>query len=338
VTATAWRLRSPTRRPLGVLAAFAVVATSIAAGTLLVSRPAVALLLVAAFAGVLLLVDARARIAFVVFGGLLLLQTQGGLDGKKLAFLAGVVVASAGAFLNVQKLRHTAAYALAQPLLAASRRSRGAGRRLASLRFPERSAGEGERTGCIVYGALAERKGIDLSPVPSRSPRHRFNITIAGEENTSFLPRLDELVGEMPRAGATGEVRARRHSETEGLYALARAECAVLPYPSHDGMSRVLLKAGLVGTPVVVHARGFLGYLVRRHGLGHAVDCRDAAALRRAILELAAGNGAPAYRENVLRFASRFSGEVFQRALVAAFRGDGGALTTGRTAQTEGRL
>jgi O-antigen ligase len=120
VTARAWRLRSPAGTPLGALGAFAVVTVSIAAGALLVSRPTVALLPVATLAGALLLVDARARIALVVFGGLLLLQKQGGLDTQKLVFLAGVVVAFAGAFLHVQQLRQTPAYRLAWPLLAAS--------------------------------------------------------------------------------------------------------------------------------------------------------------------------------------------------------------------------
>jgi hypothetical protein len=87
---------------------------------LVVSRPSVALLPVAVLAAALLLVDARARIAVVVFGGLFLLQTSGGLDGKKLAFLAAVALALLGAFLNVQKLRATPAYRLAGPLLAAS--------------------------------------------------------------------------------------------------------------------------------------------------------------------------------------------------------------------------
>lgn len=119
VTALTGRLRA-TRAPLGVLAGFAASVVSILAGTLVVSRPSVALLPVAVLAAALLLVDARARIAVVVFGGLFLLQTSAELDGKKLAFLAGVAIAFLGAFLNVQKLRATPAYRLARPLVAAS--------------------------------------------------------------------------------------------------------------------------------------------------------------------------------------------------------------------------
>lgn len=120
VTALAGRLRSATRAPLDAVAAFAALMVSILAGTLVVSRPSLAFLPIAVLAAALLMVDPRARIAVVLFGGLFLLQTPGGLDAKKLAFLAGVAVAFLGAFLNVQKLRATPAYRLARPLVAAS--------------------------------------------------------------------------------------------------------------------------------------------------------------------------------------------------------------------------
>jgi glycosyltransferase involved in cell wall biosynthesis len=185
-----------------------------------------------------------------------------------------------------------------------------------------------ERRGCIVYGALAERKGIDLLAAAVTAAPISLEIVIAGEAEGSFLPRLNELVHQMRRAGATVDVRARRHGEIEGLRALAGAKCAVLPYPAHDGMSRVLVEAASVGTPVVVHDRGLLGYLVRRYGLGYAVECRDTTAVRQAILELTEGNVAAGYRDNLARFASRFSTDAFQRALADVFHsGDGGPTT-----------
>jgi glycosyltransferase involved in cell wall biosynthesis len=183
--------------------------------------------------------------------------------------------------------------------------------------------GDSPRAGCIVYGALAERKGIDLLAAALAAAPVSVEVTIAGEPKASFLPRLGELVDEMRRAGATVDVRAYRHSETEGLRALARAKCAVLPYPLHDGMSRVLVEACSVGTPVVVQDRGLLGYLVRRHGLGRAVDCHDAGAFRRAVLALVETDNAE-YADNLGRFASRFSPQAFENSLATVFlRGNG---------------
>jgi glycosyltransferase involved in cell wall biosynthesis len=181
---------------------------------------------------------------------------------------------------------------------------------------------ENERRGCILYGALAERKGIDLLARAVALGPSELDITIAGEVGRTFLPRLTELVAEMRESGATVDLQTRRLSEAEGLDAMARARCAVLPYPAHDGMSRVLVEAATVATPVIVHDRGLLGHLVRRHRLGLAVDCRDAATFRRALLELSAeGDTAEAYRESLLRFASRFSPERFERAAIAPFDG-----------------
>ena len=178
----------------------------------------------------------------------------------------------------------------------------------------------GERKGCIVYGALAERKGVDLvaqavalAPVP-------LHITIAGESNAAFLPRLNALAASMRGAGATVELHLHRHTETEGLRALAGARCALLPYPWHDGMSRVLLEACVVGTPVIVHDRGLLGHLVRRHELGRAVDCRDPGALRHAMLELTDETASARYGDALAHFASRYSRERFEQAVLGVFR------------------
>jgi glycosyltransferase involved in cell wall biosynthesis len=184
---------------------------------------------------------------------------------------------------------------------------------------PVRGSQRAERSGCVLYGALAERKGIDLLARAIASEPTRVSITIAGEADASFLPTLRRNVAEMELQGAAVDVRAYRHSEAEGLQLLARAKCAVLPYPRHDGMSRVLMEACSVGTPVIVHDRGLVGHLVRTYKLGHAVDCRDARALRRAILDLALSEKNDGYDAGLGEFAARFSRERFREAALAPF-------------------
>jgi hypothetical protein len=111
---------TPTRAPLELGAPLAVVLLSLFVGATLVSRPTLALLPLVALGGVLLLVDGRARILFVLFGGMLVLQRPGELDMAKMAFFAGALVAFAGALMNVSRLRDTFAYRFARPLLAVS--------------------------------------------------------------------------------------------------------------------------------------------------------------------------------------------------------------------------
>jgi glycosyltransferase involved in cell wall biosynthesis len=124
----------------------------------------------------------------------------------------------------------------------------------------------------------------------------------------------------MTRAGVTVDLRARAHSETEGLELLAEARCAVLPYPNHNGPSRVLLEAATVGTPVVVHDRGLLAHLVRTYNLGVAVDCRDASALRSAVMRLC-GEPTPSarYVKGMSEFAARYSHDAFSQRVRAVF-------------------
>lgn len=185
------------------------------------------------------------------------------------------------------------------------------------LEDPESPA---ERVGCVLYGALAERKGIDLLADAVALDQKPLHLTIAGEPSAAFLPTLELHVAEMRRSGASVDLRPHRHGELEGLRVLASGRCAVLPYPRHDGMSRVLVEACSVGTPVIVHARGLLGYLVRRYGLGLAVNCTDPHALRGAIFELSGGRDmTAAYSDALTRFASRFSAERFHAAVTAPF-------------------
>jgi glycosyltransferase involved in cell wall biosynthesis len=176
------------------------------------------------------------------------------------------------------------------------------------------------RSGCIVYGALAERKGIDLLTRAVTLATTPLHVTLAGWTSPEFRPQIEQYASAMRASGATVDLQARSHSELEGLRALAAAKCAVLPYPCHDGMSRVLLEAATVGTPVIVHDRGLLGHLVRRYRLGIAVDCTDPRALRDAILDLTrTSSRADDYVTALARFSARFSRPRFERALLDVF-------------------
>jgi glycosyltransferase involved in cell wall biosynthesis len=176
------------------------------------------------------------------------------------------------------------------------------------------------RAGCALYGALARRKGIDLLADAVALERTELRVVLAGTVAPGYGPEFERLVAVMEDAGARVEAGTRRHSEQEGLRVLAQARCAVLPYPRHLGMSRVLVEAASVGTPVVVHRGGLLGHLVDEHGLGHTLDCSDAHALREAVLAFAEDAALVASYQPALRaFADRFSPDRFKAAITAPF-------------------
>jgi hypothetical protein len=177
-----------------------------------------------------------------------------------------------------------------------------------------------ERSGCALFGMLAPRKGIDLLAEAVSCAPTDLRVTLAGAVERGAEVLVRDAVRRMERAGANVDLRDRWHDEAEGLSVLAAARCAVLPYPRHYGMSRVLLEAAAVATPVVVHDFGLVAHLVRTYGLGQVVDCRDASALRYALLELADDGDAPSrYAPALAAFTARYSPERFRGAVLGLF-------------------
>ncbi len=83
-------------------------------------KPTAALLPVALLAGILLLVDARVRILFVVFGGLLTLQSSSGFGSLKLLYLAGIMASFGAALFSFSRSSDTSMRWFVWPILRAS--------------------------------------------------------------------------------------------------------------------------------------------------------------------------------------------------------------------------
>lgn len=181
-----------------------------------------------------------------------------------------------------------------------------------------------QRNGCVVYGALAPRKGLELLARALSLEPTELRLVLAGCPDASYLPELERHAATIASRGVEVDLRPHEHSEMDGLRVLAGANCVILPYPCHLGMSRVLLEACAVGTPVVAHHFGLLGHLVRAHGLGLSVDCTDPHALRTAVLALTDPAQPAAYAKALEAFSARYSSDRFRAAL---FSGIGLART-----------
>lgn len=198
------------------------------------------------------------------------------------------------------------------------------------------------RSGAALYGSLAPRKGIDLLARAAATPPAQpsgaagdgtpLKVTIAGVVEEGFAPELGAAVEQMRAAGTTVDLRDWRHDEHEGLEVLASARCVVLPYPRYYEMSRVLLEACVVGTPVIAHDFGMIGHLVRTHGLGLAVDCGDPRAFRAALDELAGSAGrVERYGPSLAAFAAQYAPDRFRALALQPYAGVGpGAGSGGR--------
>jgi glycosyltransferase involved in cell wall biosynthesis len=189
------------------------------------------------------------------------------------------------------------------------------------------------RQGCVLFGSLAARKGIDRLAAAVRAAPHDLSVTLAGAPEPGFSEPLQEYVRSMRGAGANVRVLGHHLTPQQGFDLLGRSRCAVLPYPRHSGMSRVLLEAAGAGTPVVVEDFGLVGHLVRTHGLGAAVDSADPLALAKAIRRYTDDESAVTVHEDALRrFAERYSPQRFAPAVCAALR----VPTTGSGARATG--
>lgn len=190
--------------------------------------------------------------------------------------------------------------------------------------FPEppiasfEGAQAGLRNGVVLYGSLARRKGIDRLAAAMTSLGSGARLILAGTVEPAYRQTLDTLVGDMRAAGCDVDLRDYTHDEQAGLAVLAGAQAALLPYPAHYGMSRVLVEAASVGTPVVAHDHGLIGHLVRSAHLGTAVDCADTQTFSAAIKNALSAARTPAGVEALTTFANRYSAAAFENALTTA--------------------
>lgn len=157
-----------------------------------------------------------------------------------------------------------------------------------------------ERRGCVLFGYLDERKGIDrLADALSRGCEG-LELTMIGEVAPEYRPELERHLARMEAGGVVLDTRLERIPYAETMTAMAASRCALLSFGWKPTMSRVMLEASGARTPVVASGEGPVAKMVERHGLGVAADPTDPVALREAILSLAADEGAqPRYEENL---------------------------------------
>jgi len=185
---------------------------------------------------------------------------------------------------------------------------------------PPREPRPGRREGCVLYGAIDRRKGFDLLVDAIALAPTDLRLTVAGHLAPSIQDEFDHDVTRMRAVGADVEVDLSGAEAPGPADVLIRGRCAVLPYRPHLGISRVMMEAASVGTPVVGPTWGPNGQLIREYGLGLAVDPKDPVALREAILELSEDPQAgSAYEPGLARYVEERGGAHFQEEVRSAF-------------------
>ena len=186
---------------------------------------------------------------------------------------------------------------------------------------PPREPWTGPREGCAFYGAIDRRKGFDLLADALALAPTQLRLSVAGRVASSVRKDFDAGVGRIRAAGVDVELALSATGDApEPADVFVRARCAVLPYRNHLGISRNLMEAASMGTPVVGPSFGANGRLIRDFGLGLAVNPEDPKALRAAILELTHDeSSAAAYAPGLARYAEERSGTRFRDAVRSVF-------------------
>ncbi len=173
-----------------------------------------------------------------------------------------------------------------------------------------------EKDGCVMFGYLDARKGIDRVAAALESGSEGLRLRLNGEVAPEYGVQLQDDVARIRSGGAEVETRLERLPYEEALDELAAARAALLAFGWLPPGSRVLLEAASGGTPVVGSSQGAVGHLIREHGLGRTADPDDPGAIRDAILELALDPEAPGrYAENLRRYADGLNANKARREI-----------------------
>jgi glycosyltransferase involved in cell wall biosynthesis len=177
-----------------------------------------------------------------------------------------------------------------------------------------------ERSGVVLFGSLAPRKGVDLLAQAVIACNGHIPVTLAGNVHISAKEYITRSVALMRNCGVSVEIHDRWHSEEQALALLSRARCTALPYVGHFGMSRVLLESCVAGTPVVAHSSGLVAHLVRTHKLGLVADATNPVAFGAALSRIYNdadlwSSSARAARDFAVRYSAAHFGDALLNCL-----------------------
>ena len=185
-----------------------------------------------------------------------------------------------------------------------------------------------DRTVFLLFGALAERKGIVtvlqaarlLGPHIARSTAVLFAGRLDNAVRDRFLKEYHAVAAACPDLALHLEDRYLSDPELAGL--VFRANVVLAPYHRNVGSSGILYWAAAAGKPIVTQDYGLVGRQTREYGLGLAIDTRNPAALADAITHaVETGPGELCRPEGQKAFCAGHSPEEFAKVIIDGISG-----------------
>jgi glycosyltransferase involved in cell wall biosynthesis len=147
-----------------------------------------------------------------------------------------------------------------------------------TLGLPE----DGRYIGCV--GSMNRRKGIDLlvRAFVAASVARNDRLLLAGPVGPAVAALLAGMAADAVRGGRI-VVLDRYLSESEFRVAIAAMDVVGAPYPPDSGSSSIVIHAAGQERPVLGSDAGWVGWTVRRFGLGTTCDTRNTEAFANAV-------------------------------------------------------
>jgi glycosyltransferase involved in cell wall biosynthesis len=130
----------------------------------------------------------------------------------------------------------------------------------------------------LVYGAIDNRKGIDLllNGLRNRDFPKQVRVLTVGKHTAALRQSLAQEPLVTSLDGYADDI-------TEEA-AFRAADIVWLGYRSHYAMSGVLILAAIAGVPVIATHQGLIGWVTREHDLGDVINAEDASAVTESVL------------------------------------------------------
>jgi glycosyltransferase involved in cell wall biosynthesis len=134
----------------------------------------------------------------------------------------------------------------------------------------------------LIAGILSARKGIrEVVRGLLHSPedvRRRVILVVAGEMDQDASDYISENLQQLEEAGGNVVTDLRRITDDQLDAYIQRSDAVLTAYRGFKESSGILIRAAHFGRPVISTNEGLLGYFVRRHALGQAIDVEDSKA------------------------------------------------------------
>ena len=185
---------------------------------------------------------------------------------------------------------------------------------------PKPLPGRRERIVFAIVGSISRRKGIFsfLAALELLAPEDqlRIELRIVGRTEESETALLTEIITRASESTLAKITYRNEFVSDEAIdLAIVEADVLLLLYRRFIGSSGLMIRAALLGRPVVATRYGLIGAMVNRHCLGLTVDPYDHAGIARAITRVIDGGPLGYDAAAARRFAAMHSPELYVNGL-----------------------